>query len=153
MITAFVIGLTLVVGILILIRAIWWPQELSTAICQTGDLGERFVSRPVGTVMTVPYFGEEVVEYYAVTLEDLSLSNTVLNCEIIEYGDETAAHRAFERGCDPDSTLETPSVGDEACQFTTSAPHGFAFRRDNFLVRMSGDVTNFPAQAVDDRLK
>ena len=52
-----------------------------------------------------------------------------------------------------DSTLETPGVGDEACHFASSAPRTLAFRRDRFLVRMSGDVGSFPAQAVDDRLK
>jgi hypothetical protein len=44
-------------------------------------------------------------------------------------------------------------VGDEACHFVSSAPRALAFRRDRFLVRMSGDITSFPAQAVDNRLK
>jgi hypothetical protein len=151
---ALVIGLMLIGGSATLLGAPWWERgDLSTAICQAGDLGERYFPRPAGRPVTGSYLGEEVVDYHAITLEDLSLTYTVLNCEIIGYEDEAAARQAFQRGCDPHSTLEAPDVGDEACHFASSAPHTLAFRRDRFLVRMSGDVTSLPAQAVDSRLK
>jgi hypothetical protein len=152
-VATLVISLVLLLGSVILLRAAWWEPDLSTAICQAGDLGERYFPRPVATAVPGSYLDEEVADYYAVTLEDFSLTYTVLNCEIVGYEDEAAAHRAFQRGCDPHSTLEAPDLGDEACHFASSASRTLAFRRDRFLVRMSGDVTSLPAQAVDNRLK
>ena len=152
-VAALVVSLVLLLGGVILTPALWREPDLATAICQASDLGERYFPRPAEAAVGDSYLGEAVIDYHAVTLEDLSLTYTIPNCEIIGYEDEAAAHQAFQRGCDPHTTLEAPDVGEEACHFASSAPRTLAFRRERFLVRMSGDVMSFPAQAVDNRLK
>ena len=127
--------------------------DLQTAICQPNDLGERFHSDTRLTT-TFPHLGETAVESYTVTLIDQQLTYMVLDCTIIRYADELVAHRAFASVCiDKQDNLD---MGDEACTYTANAPTNLAFRRNEFLVLMSGDigaVTAFPAPAVDARLQ
>lgn len=44
-------------------------------------------------------------------------------------------------------------IGNAACHFAGSVPRNLAFRRNTYLVLMSGDVTWFPATQVDKRLR
>jgi hypothetical protein len=148
-------GLLLISVGLIYIFTVQRPPDLSQAICQPGDLGERYHPFDRLPTVTNPYLGETVVASYTIELVDLQLTYTMLGCSIIRYADETVAHRAFEKVCanrteQTDLNLE---VGDEACAFAGSAPRNLAFRRHEFLVLMRGDVRGFPATAVDKRLR
>lgn len=147
--------LLLAVGVIYLLTTDRAP-DLAEAICQPSDLGEyhHVSDRPPG--LTNPHLGETVVASYTVTLVDLQVSYTMLDCSIIRYVDETAAHRAFDRVCENQTEQTKLEVGNEACVFEGNAPTNLAFRRNEFLVLMSGDlgdIGSFPASAVDVRLK
>jgi hypothetical protein len=153
------VSLAFSIGLLTL--AIWItffrsdPPDLSKAICQPEDLGERYVrsSRPPVLAKSYLDLGKTVIESYTVELVDLQLTYTVLECSIIRYTDEISARRAFEKVCGDRSELSPPPAGEEACDFRGSAPRNLVFRRDTYLVLMSGDVFVFPAKAVDERLR
>jgi hypothetical protein len=76
----------------------------------------------------------------------------MLDCQIYRFEDEIVAKRAFEDVCLNQAEPEL-KVGDETCAFAGYAPHNLAFRRNKYLVLMSGDVGFFPAKAVDERLR
>lgn len=150
-ITAVIIIL-LSAGLFVLLSVLQ-PPTLAEANCQPGDLGKRYMLLNSGPDVPVLPLPDEVVESYAVSLIDHQLSYTVLECSILRYPDEDTAHQALETVCT--ERQENPDMGDEACSFATNAPANLAFRRDAFLVLMSGDITDVtgPATAVDARLR
>ena len=152
---ALVIGLLLLSVWLIYTITVNRAPNLSQVICQSSDLGERYHPFDKPSTVTNPYLGETVVESYTVNLVDLQLTYTQLDCSIIHYADETVAHRAFEKVCvsQTEQTASTVKIGDEACAFAGNAPRNLAFRRDEYLVLMSGDIRVFPATVVDERLR
>ena len=125
---------------------------LETAICQPKDLGERYHFAGQSDIFSAP-LQETIVESYTVSLLDNQLSNTVLQCGIIQYPDAKAARQAFATICT--DSKESLHIGDEACIFASSAPENLAFRRDIFLVLIRGDIGDVtgPATAVDARLQ
>lgn len=128
---------------------------LSTAICQPGDLGDLYYISGQPPHLTKPYlvWEEMVVESYTVELIDIQLTYTVLECAIVRYMDEAAAQHALEKICLNQVEPALPEVGNAACHFVGLAPRNLAFRRDAYLVLMSGDVTRFPSAQVDERLR
>ena len=146
------IGLPLLtLGPIYLLRTARLPN-LSKAICQPSDLGERYHLFNGPSTVIHPQLREPVVESYTVTLIDHQLTYTMLDCQIYRFEDEIVARRAFEDVCtnQAESNLR---VGDEACAFAGDAPRNLTFRRNDYLVLMSGDVSFFPAEAVDERLR
>ena len=131
-------------------------QNLSSLICQASDLGDRFVLAPSLAQVTSPELEEEVKDYYAVFLIDPSLTNTILDCTIIKYESEAAAHRALEELCSIPSHFpnEELRVGEEAC-YQSRCPYSLIFRRDEFLVQMCGDYMPLEpvANKVDRRIE
>lgn len=124
--------------------------HLADAICQPSDLGDRYHHTQPPT-LTDFRLGHTIVETYTVSLIDNQLSNTILDCHIIRYPNEAEAHQVFESLCT--NKQSTPVAGDEACTFVSNAPTNLAFRRNEFLVLMSGDVAILPAPEVDARLR
>lgn len=149
------VALVVVLLALGLAALLFWGDrpDLAQAVCQPGDLGERYQSSGKPPVVTNPYLEEIVVASASVQLIDSQLSNTSLDCMIIQYPDEATAHRAFEKACASSVEPAPPGAGDEACTFTGSAPRNLAFRRGPYLVLMSGDITGFPGAEVDQRLQ
>jgi hypothetical protein len=147
-----VIGLPLLtLGLIYLLRTARLPN-LAEAICQPSDLGERYHPLNGPSPVIHPELRETVVESYTVKLIDHQLSYTMLDCQIYRFEDELVAKRAFEEVCLNQADPEL-KVGDETCAFAGYAPHNLAFRRNKYLVLMSGDVGFFPAKAVDERLR
>jgi len=131
-------------------------QDLSRLICQASDVNERFILHHPRTQVTSPYLGEKVVDYYAISLDDLSVSYATLGCSIVVYESEAAAHRALERACSDPHPLfsDDPDVGKESC-YPATCPYSLTFRRDEFLVQLCGDVRPLEpiANAVDKRIR
>jgi hypothetical protein len=143
--------LLLAVGLVYVLWAHRLP-DLSEAICQPSDLGELYHFSNWPSAGVYPELGEIALEAYSVDMVDLQLTYTVLNCKIYRFADEIVAHRAFENVCVNriDSSVK---VGEEVCAFVGHAPRNLAFRRDEYLVLMSGDINVFPAEAMDKRLR
>ena len=152
---------SLVLALGLLAAAVWVvffrsaAPDLAQANCRPVDLGERYRDSGRAAELTIPDldWGEVIVESSTVELVDLQLSNTVLGCTIVQFGDQAAARRAFEGVCGSQSGRLVSPVGEEACDFAGSAPQNLAFRRGVYLVLMSGDLSFFPAAAVDERLR
>ncbi|MCA9362686.1 hypothetical protein KC906_04880 [Candidatus Kaiserbacteria bacterium] len=143
--------LIVLLGLVYLLRIDRLPN-LSEAICQPSDLGERYHRFNESSTVTQPYVTETVVESYMVTLIDHQLTNTMLDCQIYRFQDAVAANRAFEDLC-VNQVEANLKVGDERCAFAGNTPHNLAFRRNAYLVLMSTDMDSFPAEAVDKRLR
>jgi hypothetical protein len=143
--------LTVAIGIVVFQLS---EPDLSKAICQTQDLGEFYHPSGRPALLTEPYLEltESVVAVHTVELVDLQLTYTILECSIIRYADEATAQRAFERVCAGQPEQDSAEIGETACQFAGLAPRNLVFRRNVYLVLMSGDVTDFPAKEVDERL-
>ena len=146
------IGLALLtIGLILIFRADRMP-DLSNAICQPGDLGRRYQRLDELSPVMPAQLQETIVESDTVSLIDAQMTYTMLTCQIYRFENETVARRAFEAVC-VNQTEATLQVGDEACTLAGNAPQNLAFRRNNYLVLMRGDVTVLPAEAVDTRLR
>ena len=153
MLVALLVGFGLLILGLTVVLTRLDTHDLSQAICQPGDLGARYHPSSKPPAITNPYLGETVVASKTIQLIDLQLTYTMLDCILVQYADEAAAHRAFARVCQRGSERALPMVGDEACSFTDLAPRNLAFRRNIYLVVMKGDITDFPDTDVDRRLQ
>lgn len=129
-------------------------QNLSDLICQTSDLGERYVLDSSLPQVTSPHPDKEIEDSYSVFLSDHSLTYFALKCSMTKYESGAAAHRAFEEVCTDPLSEESPEVGEEAC-YQPSFPHSLTFRRDEFLVHLVGDypLLRLIAKNVDKRIQ
>lgn len=135
---------------LVYVSSLNQPPDLRQAVCQPADLGTRYINIHAPSLSNLE-LGNTIVETSTMGLLDGSLTNTVLYCYIIRYTNSSEAQQAFERLCVDKREIQ---VGDESCTFAGNAPQNLAFRRDEFLVLLSGDIGSLtrPASKVDARL-